>query len=810
MREHFDLNEDWLFTEHYTEELLADSFDESALKKVRIPHTVKETPYDYFDASEYRMLSGYRRHLKAPKEWRGKRVLLTFSGAAHLATVYLNGEEIGTHACGYTAFTLDLSERLRYGEDNLLTVRLDSREDLNIPPFGYVVDYMTYGGIYREVSLEVCEPAYIEDAFLQTAGSIDRPVLRTQVTLHLPDADGPLEVRQFIHRPEGRALLVQREESSRAIRFEKGVLTLEAPAEVLLWSPERPSLYRIDTELWQGERQLDLVSVNFGFRFIEMRADKMLLNGEQIRIRGLNRHQSYPYVGYAMPANMQRYDALLLKTELGVNAVRTSHYPQSHAFLDACDEFGLLVFTEIPGWQHIGDEAWKEQAVKNTEEMVLQYRNHPSIFLWGVRINESEDDDAFYEKTNAAAHRLDPTRPTGGVRAGKKGHLLEDVYTYNDFLHDGQAPGCDPKAKVTSDPAKPYLISEYNGHMYPTKTFDPEEHRREHAIRHANVLEAVAAQEDILGSFGWCMFDYNTHKDFGSGDRICYHGVMDMFRNPKMAAAVYACQQEAVPVLELSSSMDIGEHPGCNRGQTWIFSNADSVRMYKNDRLLKEYHPSDSPYSHLAHGPILIDDYIGDAITQGEDFKPAQAAAVKEILNHTARFGMGRLPKRILFQAAKMIALYHMGMDDAVRLYQKYVGDWGGRATVYRFEAIKGGKVVRTLVKAPSGKLHLEATPSHRVLREGKTYDVAEVRICAKDENDNTVVFFQEPIRLSVTGPAEIIGPDVISCKGGMTGTYLRTTGEAGKVVLTLRAAQTEDVTIELEVEKGPAGAESV
>lgn len=117
---------------------------------------------------------------------------------------------------------------------------------------------------------------------------------------------------------------------------------------------------------------------------------------------------------------MQRLDADLLKKELGLNAVRTSHYPQSHYFLERCDELGLLVFTEFPGWQHIGDDAWKAQAVENAEDMIRQYRNHPSIILWGIRINESPDDDAFYEKTNAVAHKLDPSRPTGGVRAMKK------------------------------------------------------------------------------------------------------------------------------------------------------------------------------------------------------------------------------------------------------------------------------------------------------------------------------------------------------------------------------------------------------
>ena len=114
--------------------------------------------------------------------------------------------------------------------------------------------------------------------------------------------------------------------------------------------------------------------------------------------------------------------------------------------------------------------------------------------------------------------------------------------TYNDFVHSGRNQGCLPKKKVTNDMEKPYLVTEYNGHMYPTKSFDWEEHRMEQLIRHANVLDAIAGTDGVSGSFGWCMFDYNTHKDFGSGDRICYHGVCDMFRNEKLAASVYQAQ----------------------------------------------------------------------------------------------------------------------------------------------------------------------------------------------------------------------------------------------------------------------------
>jgi beta-galactosidase len=796
MRELLHLNDGWLFTESFDAALKQPDYPEDRLTPVRLPHTVKETPFNYFDASAYQMLSGYRRHLYAEPSWEGKCVLLTFHGAAHRAVVYVNSRKVATHECGYTAFTVDIGEALHYGDDNIISVELDSRENLNIPPFGYVVDYMTYGGIYREVTLEICEKARIEDVFLQTAGDVKTPRLRSLITLSPEAAEGCI-LRQYLCTENDRTEL----RLDTDVRKEGRLTTLEVPLpKVRLWSPEEPALYTVVTELYCGDELVDCSEILYGFRFIEMLETEMRVNGKPIKIRGLNRHQSYPYVGYAMPASMQRLDARILKKELGVNAVRTSHYPQSHAFLEECDRLGLLVFTEIPGWQHIGDADWKDRAVENTEEMILQYRNHPSIFLWGVRINESKDDDEFYRRTNEVAHRLDPTRPTGGVRAHKKSSLLEDVYTYNDFVHDGKAPGCEPKRKVTSDRTKPYLISEYNGHMYPCKNFDWEEHRREHAIRHANVLNAVSEQTDILGSFGWCMFDYNTHKDFGSGDRICYHGVMDMFRNPKLAACIYACEGSEEPVLEISSTMDIGEHPGCNRGETWIFSNADSVRMYKNDRLLKEYHPGDSPYTFLKHGPILIDDFVGDIIRETEGWSKEKADKVKYILNQTALKGVGNLPGKVFRTAAKLMLFHGLKPSDAVPLFQKYVGDWGGTATVYRFEAVKDGQVVKTLTKAPATRLRLEAREDHSILKEDDTYDVAAVRIRMKDEYDNTVVYYQEPVFLETEGPIRIIGPSVISLKGGMGGTYVKTTGESGDAALILRTESGSKVRIRFDV----------
>ena len=801
------LNDDWLFTEQFEDSLMAPEYPENTLQPIRLPHTCKETPFHYFDESLYQMVSGYRRHLLIPADWQGKRILLTFEGAAHDSTVFCNGKKVGEHHCGYTAFTVDLTDSVLYGQDNLLCVRLDSREILNVPPFGYVIDYMTYGGIYRDVRLEVKEKVSLSDIFVHTAIDFRSSPVTAQITseITLTESNGNVTIRQY-YMPKSTAagqeswrLLCEQTVSTDVSCDKEFSLTATITAP-LLWDTEEANLYILKTQLYQDNTILDETETTFGIREAVFKKDGFYLNGRKLRICGLNRHQSFPYVGYAMPKSMQRLDADLLKKELGLNAVRTSHYPQSHYFLERCDELGLLVFTEFPGWQHIGDDSWKAQAVANAEDMIRQYRNHPSIILWGIRINESPDDDAFYEKTNAVAHKLDPSRPTGGVRAMKKSHLLEDVYTYNDFLHDGEMPGCDPKKKVTSDMEKPYLISEYNGHMYPTKAFDNEERRSEHAIRHANVLDAVAGQPDIAGSFGWCMFDYNTHKDFGSGDRICYHGVMDMFRNPKLAANIYACEQEQTPVLEITSSMDIGEHPGCNRGNIYILSNADSVKMYKNDRFIKEYLPGMSPYKHLKHGPILIDDFIGDSLAQNERFRPKHAKEITDAMNLVARGSLNHIPKRLYLTALKLLLIYHIDFAEVTRLYTKYIGDWGGTATIYRFDAIKDGKVVKSVTKEPVREIRLEAEADHTILTEQHSYDVALVRIRAVDDHGNVLPFYQEPVRLIAEGDISIIGPDTIALQGGMGGTYVKSTGRSGRGALLLQSKTAGEIRIPFQI----------
>ena len=784
------INNDWLFAEEFKEEYILGNIDEN-MTKVRLPHNTYDLPFNYFSEEDYQMLCAYRKVIFAPFEWANKRIIITFEGAAHYAEVFLNGERIGEHYSGYTAFSLELTGKLKLGEENILIVKLDSREKLNIPPFGNVIDYMTYGGIYRDVYIDIKENCFISDVFVKpefTGKIVSDIALNGEISLNA-------KIRQtvtFIGDEKDNSVIEN--EVTKAEFSINGFIQ-----DVKLWDIQNPNRYVVTTELIVNNEIIDTHQVKVGFRQAEFKNHGFFLNGKRVQILGLNRHQSYPYVGYAMPESMQRDDAKVLK-KLGVNAVRTSHYPQSQYFIDECDKLGLLVFTEIPGWQHIGDEEWQNQAVKNVEEMVLQYRNHPSIIIWGVRINESPDNHDFYIRTNELAHKLDSTRPTGGVRNFSKSELLEDVYTYNDFFHDGKRAGCEPKADITSDMDKPYFITENNGHMFPTKSFDNEEHRREHALRHARVINDVASHPDICGSFAWCFADYNTHKDFGSGDRICYHGVMDMFRNPKMAAAVYKSQSDNEPVLEVSSSMDIGEHPASVKGKVWIFTNAVSVKMYKNGKFIKEFVSHNEHFPYMVKSPILIDDYVGNQLVADEKMPSDQAEYVSMAINHLVLNGLPHIAPIPEDIANKCFNEYQMTLDQIIGLYGKYVENWGAKSSVYRFEAIVNGEVVKTVIKTPMNKMSLDIQVSHTNLHEGNSYDVAAVRILAIDENGNLLPYCNEAIKLSVEGPIEFIGPDIFSLRGGMAGFYVKTTGEKGEAKVKISCPRVEDILIDFEI----------
>lgn len=604
------INLDWQFKEGFKEEYIG-SHNQEAFESVHIPHNVKEVDYNYF--SDTCMLGEYTyiKEIEFEKELESQRILLEFQGIMTYFELYVNACFVGSHKGGYTGALLDITDAVKLGEKNRIVLKVDTSERSDIPPFGNVIDYITYGGIYRDVFVHTVNPTYIEKVLYKYDIEVGQSI----------EAKPELIIVNKSSQMSSCTIKVELQDSeeqvvngySQALEVNPGrhtyTLTGQLLENIQLWDLENPYLYTVKVTLEGENSSLDTHTIRTGFRKVEVAVNGFYLNNKKVKLVGLNRHQSYPYVGYAMGKRAQRKDADILKDELGLNTVRTSHYPQSQYFLDRCDEIGLLVFEEIPGWQYVGkNETFREVVLENVRDMILTDFNHPSIFIWGVRINESLDDDELYTKTNALSRELDSTRPTGGVRCITNSHMLEDVYTMNDFIHWGDEAVLRDQREVTGLPYKvPYMVTEYGGHIYPTKKFDNEQRLIEHCLRHARVQSQMMLRKDIMGAIGWCAFDYNTHSDFGSGDKICYHGVMDMYRIPKFASYVYKSQLPPTKevVLEPVTYFSRGEKDRGVVAPVVVMTNCDYVELVIGGKSMGRFFPSGN-YAGLVHPPIVM------------------------------------------------------------------------------------------------------------------------------------------------------------------------------------------------------------
>ena len=629
MRKRSLFNNDWLFA---PDRLDLDAPDEH-FEPVTLPHTNKTFPHHNFDNQDYQFVSTYRKRFHLPVKNEEQLVFLEFDGVMLACTIYLNGDLIGEHLGGYISFSVDITGSLHDGE-NVLMVYVDSRERTDIPPYGHLVDYLTFGGIYRDIHLTIVNPTYIENTFIKTSNVLDDPQLTCEI--HLNNFPPQLELRAVLLDQIGNELA----EARSTVKTENTSLNFDTLPDVELWSLDNPTLYRVNVSLFLDEKVIDSISSQFGFREAVFHQNGgFYLNGERVQLLGLNRHQTYPYIGAAAPPRLQRQDADLIKYELACNVVRTSHYPQSPHFLDRCDEIGLLVFEEIAGWQHIGDQKWQDICLDELKTMIERDRNHPSIILWGVRINESGDNDPFYKRTNALAHKIDPTRQTGGVRCIRDSSFLEDVFTYNDFSNTVLEPN-----------EQPYLITEFAGHMFPTKNWDHEERLIDHALLHAKIHNAQQGTEKISGAIGWCAFDYTTHIEFGSGDRVCYHGVMDIFRLPKWAAYFYKSQLPPSKqiVLQAATHWTMGDRSGGGNNPLTVFSNCDEIEVMIGEIHVGKFQPDFKTYPNLLHPPFTIhglDEYSAWGQRQFYDLHLIGYIDRKPVAEHW--ISSSRLPKNL-------------------------------------------------------------------------------------------------------------------------------------------------------------------
>jgi beta-galactosidase len=708
------VNRNWRYNSKFVEGAHDKTFDDAAFQRVVVPHTNIKLPWHSFDDKDYEFVSIYRRRFKLPPEARGKHVFVDFEGVMTASTVWINGVRLGEYKGGYTPFSFDLTPHIDFASENVLAVDVDSTERPDIPPFGYQIDYLTFGGIYREVSLRVVPGTFIENIFAKPMDVLT-PHPRVQVDCFLQSLEALREPMNLeVELRDGNQVLVKGTAkvpaSAATTEPVARSVMLENLSGIKLWDLATPNLYSVHVRLLKGTQTVDQDSRRIGFREAQFTDQGFELNGKVIKLRGLDRHQTFPFVGQAMPGRPQRRDAEILRVKLRCNIVRTSHYPQSRHFLDACDELGLLVLEEIPGWQHIGDEAWQLISIDNVKRMIERDWNHPSVILWGVRINESKDDHNFYIRTNALAHKLDSTRQTGGIRTFQESEFLEDVFTMNDFGFPLKPPN-HPR----------YLNTEFVGHTYPTKTIDNKERLMEHTVRHARVHDQLASNPQYAGGIGWCAFDYNTHYDFGSGDRICYHGVTDIFREPKPAAGFYKSQCDPLEEIVLEPAFHWArgdESIGFTKGM--VCSNCDHLKFYVGDKLVAEADPDKTQFQHLRYAPFTAG--LGSAVHQWGDLRIEGYLQGKKVISKT---------------------LSGKGIDQKFSLL------------------------------ADDTTLHADGADTTRVVFR------------VTDEYGAIRPFANDAIKLELEGPAEIIGDNPFALVGGTGAIWIRAKEQAGTVQLT-------------------------
>lgn len=719
---------------------------------VDLPHNAVPLSVNAFDESLYLGEFSYWKEFEYPFLPENRRLFIVFQGAMLKVHLYLNNVDLGEQISGYLPIEFELSKYLKKGK-NLLYVHLINDEDPDIPPFGGVVDYLSPSGIYRPVYLEERPSVYVEGLIIQAkkSGELSLKPLFVGETSY--------QLKNTLYSPSGE-------------KYEFEGLHYQVE-NVDVYSTKTPHIYHLISEFQIGDTS-QIIERRIGFRDVEFRENGFYLNGEKLFLIGANRHQDYPYIGMAATASLEREEADLLKLQLGVNIVRTSHYPQSEDFLTRLDELGILYINEVPGWQHIGaSKEWRNNLLSFAERMVLKENHHPSLIAYGTRIDESKDDHELYTKILKRVHELDPSRQTIGVRNFKKSECLEDIYGYNDFRLSSLRGKALSKENFKGRKKKPLLITEHNGHMFPTKSFDRSERLLEQGLRHLKVIDEALSHSHTSGVIGWSFADYHTHRDFGSGDKVCYHGLFDLFRNPKPAAYAYLSQSEMTPVMEIINPPVPGDNEGGLLKPLYIFTNCDYIEFFKGENYVNTFYPNHKKYKNLKHPPIIIDDFVG-ALLKDEGYNAKDGEKVRRAFTYLNAKGLGGFISPLPFIPLLGVMLKkNLKISDFISLYQKHVNSWGEKSLTYHFKGYRNGTCVLERQINNTTHCHYSYFLTSNNLQNEDTYDTTTLHIKYVDENDNLMRYANRSIKINLNGPLRLLGPDVVSLIGGSTTIYI-------------------------------------
>jgi beta-galactosidase len=761
----FNFNNDWEFVKDIDPTISIESLGKPVpgveWDSIRIPHTMNVEPL-IITKQQWQGTGYYRKQFNPDKAWEGKHITLKFEGAMHEAEVYLNGVKAGYNAGGYLPFTINISDELRFDQENTLLVKLNNEDNPQIPPGKAidVLDFNYYGGIYRDVYLSVKDPLRISDpieAERIAAGGImvsyedvseSQAVVSVQADIENGrDLDEEIEIR-FVLQDENNNTVAE-STSSAVVDSGSNVLHTERlmVKDPILWSTDKPYLYTLTVQLFDEDDLIDSDQQKIGIRTFGFDDDNQFtLNGERLYLRGTNRHQEYPYIGYALSNEAQYRDAYKIK-KAGFNFIRTAHYPPDPAFLEAADELGLLFMNAIPGWQFYDDGIFAERAFMDIRKMIRRDRNHPSIAIWEASLNESGMPEEFMERAHEIVKEELPFSQT--YTSG----WLDHAY---DIFIPARQHSTPPDYWASYSREKPLLIAEYGDWEYYAQNagfnqdaFEDlnEEERTSRQLRGDGqkrlAQQALNFQEahnsNLKGhSFGdanWLMFDYNR----GYAPDIESSGIQDIFRIPKFANYFY--QSQADPKFGVS---DTAFHvPMVYIANYWsdpdfkevkVYSNTDEVILSLNDKQIARLKPdSNRISSHLNYPPF--------------SFFPST-------------FTEGTL-----------------------------------KAEAY----IDGEVVARHVRRTPQEPVSIDISvdESGKSIKSG-VHDVVFVYATIKDKNGTTVHEASNSVRFELEGDATLIGHNPITAEAGIASILMRVGETPGEITIkaTTEGLETGSLTL--------------
>jgi beta-galactosidase len=621
-------NSDWHFIKVTDETISDEEFitdtNFTSWKKVNLPHTSNIEPK--IVNNQWQGISWYKKEFYLSKNQHGKKLFLHFEGAMNIAEVWVNGTKLIKHQGGYLPFVVDFSEVANFDTKNIIAVKLNNKDNpLTGPkPLGKL-DFNTFGGMYRNVWLVAKNQLYITDPILENKTASGGIFVRYS---NVSDKKATLNVQTHIRNEYKktktfyvRNTLLFKDSLITTLKTEKYILNANNNHEVTidlkvenpkLWSPRTPNLYTLITEIIEGDKILDTEITTIGIKTMKFIGQDFYLNGEKTFLRGVNRHQEYPFIGYALSDNANYRDAKKIK-DAGFDYVRLSHYPQSKAFMKACDELGLITIDAILGWQYFSeDTAFQKHVFQTAKDLIRRDRNHASVLAWEVSLNESWMPETFIDSLTTIAKQEYPGKQnfTAGWQS----------YGYDIYLQARQH-----RLKHYDDQfKKPYNISEYGDWEYYAMNAGLnqdswgnllQKNRSSRQLRNAGekalLQQATNIQEahnDNLSTPAfadgyWVMFDYNR----GYADDLEASGIMDLFRIPKPSYYFYQSQRDANHPLGKPMIYVANQWKKDSPLEVRVFSNCDDVELFLNDKSLGIQKPDNNRISNnLKHPPFTF------------------------------------------------------------------------------------------------------------------------------------------------------------------------------------------------------------